>query len=92
MENAIRIGQVSQIDAGSKQVRVFFPDVEIMSGWLKVLTLSVSITVNSASGVDLPFHSHTGTASVNMPSVGDVVLCVYSGGFNSDGYVLGVIK
>lgn len=92
MENAIRVGIVQQVNAGTRQVRVHFPDVEITSDWLKVLSASISLTIHNANGEDLPTHSHSAAAAVSMPAVDDVVLCVYSGGFNSDGYVLGVLK
>ena len=70
----IRIGKVTDIDGRS--VRVHFPDADIVSGWLKV--------VSSAPNVE-------GDAAVTpwMPSIGDNVLCVFGEGFNPDGYVIG---
>lgn len=34
----IRKGTVSDLDAAKRQVRVYFPDVDIVSGWLKVVS------------------------------------------------------
>lgn len=64
-----RIGTVSDIDEAKRHVRVYFPDVDIVSGWIPVVT--------------------TGTPW--MPDIDDVVICLYSAGFNGDGYVLGVL-
>lgn len=64
-----RIGTVSDIDTDGRRVRVYFPDVDIVSGWLKVVA----------------------TVTTWMPDIDDVVLCLYDGGFNCDGYVLGVL-
>ena len=33
----VRIGFVTDTDATNRNVRVFFPDAEIASGWLRVL-------------------------------------------------------
>lgn len=76
MEGSVRIGTVQSING--RQVRVFFPDVGIMSGWLTVLKRKPTVT---------------GEATVSlaewMPAIGDSVLCLYVSGFNADGYVLG---
>lgn len=90
----LRIGQVSAVDTGRRMVRVRFPDVEITSGWLKVLNTAPA----TGSGCTADYPSHTQEAEkhthdINLiswfPKVGDMVLCVYNTGFNEDGFVIG---
>ena len=77
MDN-LRIGKVHSIDEEKWCVRVFFEDTKIMSGWLKV--------------VRTPSRSSLGDyMSPWFPRINDVVICVYSTSFNSDGFVLGAI-
>ena len=37
MDDIIRIGQVSEVNESEHMVRVHFADVDIVSGWLKVI-------------------------------------------------------
>ena len=92
----VRIGKVSSVNAATREVRVFFEDVNIMSGWLKVLKNSPFIPkTESASGgsgeSSFALHYHNIQISPWLPSVNDVVLCIYNTEFNSDGFVLGAL-
>ncbi len=93
----IRIGKVSAVDEGDRLVRVRFPDINMTSGWLKVLDTTPSTRYGDAPQLsprtdreDLHYHN------INFiswfPDVGDLVLCLYNSGFNEDGYVLGALK
>lgn len=78
MNNNIRCGKVHSIDEKKRLVRVFFEDAKIMSGWLKVIS---SPSKNFVGEELQPW----------LPKVNDTVLCLYNGGFNADGYVVGGI-
>lgn len=93
----IRIGRVSNINASDRTVRVQFPDVDIVSGWLKVIYRPPYIpqTQNTSGGEgeeSFAEHSHAITVVEWMPAIGDTVLCIYGDGFNSDGFVLGALR
>ncbi len=45
-----RIGNVSAVDAKNRLVRVNFPDVGIVSGWLKVVSAPPLITLDIKTG------------------------------------------
>lgn len=90
----VRIGTVTDVDARGMQVRVHFPDVDIVSGWLKVLKRNplISATGTTSGGSDedsFASHSHSVNLGHWMPSIGDAVLCLYMSGFNADGIVIG---
>lgn len=92
----LRIGTVSDVNGSNRTVRVHFPDVDIVSGWLIVIYRPMHISeTQAASGgsgeAAFASHSHGISASEWMPSVGDNVLCIYGDGFSSDGYVLGAL-
>ncbi len=98
----IRIGEVQNTNDAERKVRVYFKDVGIMSGWLKVIKSppfipekDVTQQTESESGGSgygqFDAHTHKVIISPWMPSVGDIVLCVYVSGFNADGYVLGAL-
>ena len=98
----VRKGVVSEVDDVKKRVRVFYPDLSnIVSDWLFVLQYPfyseskyapwhVNATTGSADG-----HTHPVNISYSdnvwLPKVGDTVLVLHEYGFNSAGYVLGVI-
>jgi|GEM_PF-1584573 len=84
----VKIGIVSAIDEDSMTARVYFPDhSDMVSGWLYVLQRpGEALTTDTADG-----HRHTGYVKSWMPAVNDKVLAIYPGGFDMDGYVLGVI-
>lgn len=98
----IRIGKVNSVNAELRQVRVYFEDVQIMSGWLKVVknppfipapgTEQKTEATSGGSG-DSSFASHNHSIIVSpwLPAVGETVLCIYNEGFNNDGYVLGAL-
>lgn len=90
----LRIGQVSAADTAKRMVRVQFPDVEITSGWLKVLDTTPATGAGCIA--DEPPHTQEKEAHTHdikliswFPKVGDMVLCVYNSGFNEDGFVIG---
>lgn len=98
----VRIGKVNSVNAETRQVRVFFEDLQMMSGWLKVLKNSPFIPAQgteqktelaSGGSGDSSFASHSHNIKISpwLPSVDDVVLCIYNEDFNSDGYVLGAL-
>lgn len=98
----IRIGIVSDVDEEKKRVRVYYPELSNMvSDWLFVpqrpfhgnadfAPFHVHVSVQSAEG-----HTHgasvTYSDNVWLPVKDKPVLVVYPHGFNTDGYVLGVI-
>ncbi len=90
--NIIRIGKVTDIKINSRQVRVHFPDVNIISGWLKI-TCGSSAKVQYQTSSELTNteseHTHNVVISPWLPEIGDTVLCIYNPGFNEDGFVLG---
>ena len=98
----VRVGIVSAVDEEKKMVRVYYPDLsDMVSDWLFVLQrpfkgekkyapFHVDVTVNPAS-----LHTHTADVSYSdnawLPAIDDNVLVLYTYGFNSAGYVLGVV-
>lgn len=102
MDGTIRIGKVSDVNAETRSVRVFFPDVNIVSGWLKVLKNTPFIpgkdseqrteaTSGGSGQASFASHSHKVVITPWLPNVNDVVLCIYDTSFNGDGYVLGAL-
>lgn len=98
----IRIGKIQSVNKETRQVRVYFEDLQMMSGWLKVLknppfipAQGVEQKTESTSGCsgDSSFDSHYHSIQISpwLPSVNDIVLCIYNAEFNSDGYVLGAL-
>lgn len=93
----VRVGTVSDVNKNERTARVHFPDVDIVSGWLKVIYRPPYIpqTEKTSGGEgEEAFAEHLHEIKVIewMPEIGDTVLCLYTEGFNSDGYVLGAIK
>lgn len=96
MNGTVRVGTVSDIDRGRRTVRVHFPDVDIMSGWLKVVYRPPYIPeTEKAEGGEgeeaFAEHAHAVVVADWLPHVGATVLCLFSDGFNGDGYVLGAL-
>lgn len=92
----VRIGKVNSVNVERREVRVYFPGDDFMSGWLKVLKNPpiVPTTENESGGSgDASFaeHSHKISVSPWFPKINDVVLCIYETGFNGNGYVLGAL-
>ena len=80
----VRVGKVSAVDPGRLRARVFYPGMHNMvSDWLPVIqfpAMNTNVVVN---------HQHT--AATWMPGVNDTVLVIMEYGFNSGGYIAGVI-
>lgn len=96
MEGSVRIGTVSDVNKSNRTVRVHFPDVGIISGWLKVIYRPPYIpkTEKTAKGEgeeSFAEHLHDINVVEWMPGVGTAVLCLFVEGFNGDGYVLGAL-
>ncbi|MCM1275454.1 MAG: hypothetical protein NC299_08815 [Lachnospiraceae bacterium] len=93
----LRVGKVTKADINKRLVKVHFEDVNIESGWLKVLDTTPSTRYEDAPK-DEPrtakeqAHYHSMSFISWFPSVGCIVLCAYNDGFNEDGFVLGAIK
>ncbi len=93
----IRIGKVSAVDKQNRLVRVRFSDIDITSGWLKVLDTTPSTHYEDAPQYSTrtereSLHYHQIKFISWFPAVGDLVLCLYNSGFNEDGFVLGTLK
>ena len=89
----IRVGIVSDVNPDKLRARVYFPDLNNMvSDWLYVLQRSKApsnVTVEAAEG-----HTHEASGADQgkwIPEVNDMVVVVYTYGFNTDGYIVGVI-
>lgn len=94
MENLLRIGKVTNVNPSDRTVRVRFEDVNITSGWLKVLRSPPFIGNDEepkkvAKTEKQQGHYHELSIIPYFPVVGDMVLCLYNPGFNEDGYVIG---
>ena len=98
----VRKGKVSSVNAATREVRVYFPEDDYMSGWLKVLKSSPFIpskdseqrteaTSGGSGDASFASHPHKITIAPWPPSIDDIVICVYETGFNGDGYVLGAL-
>ena len=97
MDGTVRIGTVSDVNSADRTARVHFPDVDIMSDWLKVIYRPPFIPrTESASGgsgeAEFAEHTHDIKVVEWLPDVGDPVLCLFVEGFNGDGYILGALK
>lgn len=101
-EDIIRKGKVSSVNAETREVRVFFPDDNFMSGWLKVLknppfipamgsAQQTEATSGGSGESSFASHSHKVTIAPWLPEIDDIVLCIYETGFNGNGYVLGAL-
>lgn len=96
MGDMLRIGKVTSVNASNRTVRVRFEDVNITSGWLKVLR-SPPFIGNDEPPKEVPktekeeakTHFHKLNIIPWFPVVGETVLCLYNSGFNEDGYVIG---
>ncbi len=93
----LRVGKVTKADIKKRLVKVHFEDVNIESGWLKVLDTTPS-THYEDDPKDVPRtdtkqeHYHSMSFVSWFPKTGCLVLCVYNDGFNEDGFVVGEIK
>ena len=97
----IRVGKVSAVDNNKFKARVYYPSMSNMvSDWLPVLQFP-ELTTNSMGshkhndsigGETSSGGNHKHTQSSWMPKVNDKVLVIMEYGFNSGGYIAGVIK
>lgn len=87
-KNLVRVGVVSTVDKEQLRAKVYYPQFnKLVSGWLPVLQHpNTSFAVSNSQS-----HNHTVTYRYWMPKVNDNVLVVYTPGFSTDGYILGVI-
>lgn len=94
----IRVGKVSSVDEKNLKARVYYPAMSNMvSDWLPVLQ-HPHIKTDYAGGhkhkepeeTDYA-GSHTHAQLSWMPKVNDKVLVIMEYGFNSNGYIAGVI-
>lgn len=97
----VRIGKVSAVDEENRTARVRFDADNVTSGWLKVLCSPPNVTVSGGdsdnesdeSNVTKSNSDNGGEIGVEvsawLPVVGETVVCLYGGGFNADGYIIG---
>lgn len=102
-EGRLRIGKVTDVNLAKRIVRVHFEDVDIVSGWLKVISnppfipkkgVPQQTEKESGGSGDSSFeeHQHKVVISPWFPDVNDTVLCIFDSGFSPVGYVLGGIE
>jgi len=83
----VRVGKVSSVDSSKLMARVYYPSMSNMvSDWLPILQQPISGRTGSADG-----HTHSIGGVTILPKVNDKVLVIYEYGFNSQGYIVGVI-
>jgi len=96
----VRIGIVSSVDKPKLMARVYYPDMSNMvSDWMKVIQQQHPYTTydgnhthtDSVGGTTASNGSHRHKVEPWMPDVNDKVLVLMQVGFNSTGYILGVI-
>lgn len=98
----VRQGKVTDINESTRKVRVFFLEDNFVSDWIKVVqnppfipSKDVEQRTEETSGggyyESFASHSHRVNISPWMPSINDIVLCIYDDGFNGNGYVLGAL-
>ena len=93
ISSLIRVGVISDVRKDEGTARVYYPDMNNMvSDWLHVMRypgMRVSVSNATSDG-----HTHSATASITdwFPQVNDRVLVLMAYGFNSDGFILGVIE
>lgn len=101
LDGLVRIGTVTDRNAASHSVRVFFPDVEITSGWLRCLQRPVSGSAATNGShkhqageeetSEAGSHSHSVSVDAWTPAINDTVLCLFLPVQDGDGFVLGGI-
>lgn len=74
----MRIGKVSSVSAEGKTARVFFPDINIVSGDLKIMKQLPTFEPALA-----------GECKNWVPSVNDIVVCEFLQGGDGEGVILG---
>ena len=99
----VRVGRVSSVDSGKRAARVIFPGLgNMVSDWLPILWYpGVETTSNGSHQHDIKDDPYTDVTAFGgyhshevknwMPRVDDRVLVIMEYGFNSSGYIVGVI-
>ena len=84
IKSLVRVGFVSDIDTANGTARVAFPDMnDMVSDWLYIMRYpGMYVTINDEQK----------TVTDWFPAVNDKVLVLMAYGFNSDGFILGVIQ
>ena len=101
LDGLVRIGIVTDRNTNTHSVRVYFPDVEMTSGWLRCLQAPVAASAASAGGhrhqaagentSEAGAHSHDISLDAWTPAINDTVLCLFLPVQDGDGFVLGGI-
>jgi len=108
LNNLVRIGTVSSINAANRTARVEFSDKQdvdgtpLISGALKVIQSPPFIPSAGATQETQPrgggsgttaFETHTHGLTIRpwLPSIGQLVVCLYLPNGESDGFILGGI-
>lgn len=87
----MRVGTVSSVNTENRTARVNFVDKNnLVSGPLKILKNQPFVAVKKTLVVEEE-HGHEVTISPWIPTVGDLVLCIYLPNGESDGFVVGGI-
>lgn len=87
IKDVVRIGMVSSVNPDEMKARVQSPDINIVTGDLKILNRMPHIAIEIK---DLP-NQVTLTAEPWIPNVGDWVLCIFLPGGDGDGFIIGGI-
>lgn len=100
VNNLVRIGVVSSVDKPKQMARVYYPDMSNMvSDWLKVIQHQRPYTTydgehkhtDSMGGETTTNGTHRHRVEPWLPEVNDKVLVLMQEGFNSTGFIVGVI-
>lgn len=100
VDSMVRVGIVSSVNETNMTARVYYPDMSNMvSDWLKVIQYQHPYTTydgehshtDSAGGATSTAGSHRHKVEPWLPEINDKVVVLMSYGFNSTGYILGVI-
>jgi len=101
LDGMVRVGTVTDRNADEHTVRVYFPDVDMTSGWLHCLQASGAASCSSSGGhkhqaggedtSEAGSHSHTVSLGAWTPAINDTVLCLFLPVQDGDGFVLGGI-
>ena len=102
LDGLVRVGTVTDRNATTHKVRVYFPDLDLTSDWLFCLQRPTGITISSADNHTHTIedgstgaagsHSHTASDSAWTPAINDQVLVLFLPVQDGDGVVLGGIS
>ncbi len=98
----VRVGIVTDINEKEREARVYFEDVNIVSGWLKIIKsppfipkkhVTQETEAREGGTWNAAFEAHTHEVKISpwLPDINDTVLCLYDQSFNGDGYILGAL-